>query len=91
MKINISIMIFHVKRIQEIHKDVGYRPLIFIHFNPYSYIDKNNKLISSCWTINKKGICQIHKNKKNKWNNRLNILKNEIQQCINIYFEDILI
>lgn len=41
--------------------------------------------------INKKGICQIYKNKKNKWNNRLNILKNEIQQCIDIHFEDILI
>jgi hypothetical protein len=78
-----------MKRIEEIHKDLGYRPLLFIRFNPDSYIDENNQLISSCWTINKKGICQIDNNKKNEWNNRLNILKNEIQQCIDTNFEDI--
>jgi hypothetical protein len=65
------------KRIMEISQDLGHRPIIFIRFNPDSYKNKKNKLINSCWQINKLGICCI--NKKNEWNNRLKILKQTIE------------
>ena len=69
------------KRLMEISQDLNHRPIIFIRFNPDSYI-KDGIKISSCWTTTeKKGLIKI-KN-INEWNNRLNILKNEIEYWIN--------
>jgi hypothetical protein len=65
------------KRIMELSADVDYRPIVFIRFNPDEYTI-NNKKISSCWNINKKGFCVINHNKINEWNLRLNKLKDEI-------------
>jgi len=67
------------KRIMEISQDLGHRPIIFIRFNPDSYKNKENKLINSCWQINKLGICCINKKYENEWNNRLKILKQTIE------------
>jgi hypothetical protein len=65
------------KRIMEISKDVNHKPIVFIRFNPDKYIDKNNKNIPSCWSINKNtGVLKI--NYVNKWNERLNSLKEQI-------------
>ena len=62
------------KRIMELSQDVGYRPIVFIRFNPDDYELKGEK-ISSCWGINKNGICSIKKSKQKEWNIRLNTLK----------------
>ena len=35
------------KRLMEISKDLGHRPIVFIRFNPDSYIDKDGKKIKS--------------------------------------------
>jgi hypothetical protein len=70
------------KRIMELSKDLYHRPIIFIRFNPDNYF-KNNINISSCWTINKKGICVIKKTKIYEWSERLEILKNQICYWIN--------
>ena len=67
------------KRLMEISKDVGHRPIVFIRFNPDDYINKNNENIKSCWKVNNTGIIQIQKNKLEEWNNRLEILKNQIE------------
>ena len=67
------------KRIMEISQDLGHRPIIFIRFNPDSYKNKENKLVNSCWQINKLGICCINKKYENDWNNRLKILKQTIE------------
>lgn len=90
------------KRIMEISKDVGHRPIVFIRFNPDDYINKNNENIKSCWKINNKGIIQIQKNKLEEWNNRLENLKNQIEywckeenktnkmiEVIQLYFDEI--
>ena len=66
------------KRVMELSQDVGHRPIIFIRFNPDDYQD-NGKKISSCWGNNKQGICLVKKTKKNEWNERLNVLKNNIE------------
>jgi len=64
------------KRIMELSQDVNHRPIIFIRFNPDKY-KTNLGNITSCWKINKNGICGISKQKE--WNERLNTLKNTIE------------
>lgn len=68
------------KRLMEISQDLHHRPIIFIRFNPDTYIDKDGKKIESCWKLNKLGVLKI--SKKVEWNNRLTTLKNEIQKWI---------
>jgi len=71
------------KRIMELSQDVGHRPIVFIRFNPDEYT-KDTKNITSCWGINKKGICVVKKTKKEEWNERLTCLKNIILYWINL-------
>ena len=70
------------KRIMEISQDLDYRPIIFIRFNPDDYMD-NKKNITSCWAINKNGICSIKKSKKKEWLERLTTLEQNIEYWIN--------
>jgi hypothetical protein len=70
------------KRIMELSQDVGFRPVIFIRFNPDKYLDKNGKIIKSCWKLNKKGFSVISDKKHAEWNERLNILKEQIEYWI---------
>ncbi len=70
------------KRTMEIFKDNGYRPIIFIRFNPDGYSIGGNK-IQSCWKLFKNGILSINKTKEIEWNNRLKCLKNQIDYWCN--------
>ena len=70
------------KRLMELSQDLNHRPIIFIRFNPDDYLD-NNKNITSCWGINGNGICVVKKSKKKEWNERLNILKDNVKYWIN--------
>jgi len=65
------------KRLMELSQDFGHRPLIFIRFNPDKYI-ANGKIITSCWGINKRGICTVKKNKKTEWVKRLKTLEDQV-------------
>ena len=72
-------MIHHVKvTIMIISKDLQYRPIIMIRFNPHDYKLENGKK-SSPWTTNKLGICVINKDLEFGWNKRLKILSNTIE------------
>jgi len=71
------------KRLMEISKDVGHRPVIFIRFNPDEYINKDSQIIKSCWKVNNNGIIQVQQNKLTEWNERLEVLKNQIQYWCN--------
>ena len=64
------------KRLMELSQDLGHRPIIFIRFNPDSYI-KDNKKELSCWGINGDGICVIKR--KKEWKERLEKLKDKIE------------
>lgn len=71
------------KRLMEVSRDIGHRPLIFIRFNPDVYFDNKNNKITSCWKPNKQnGVLYIPTNKQNEWNNRLSILKKQIEYWI---------
>jgi hypothetical protein len=71
------------KRLMEISRDIGHRPMIFIRFNPDVYFDNKNNRITSCWKPNKQnGVLSIPKNKQSEWNNRLSILKKQIEYWI---------
>jgi hypothetical protein len=65
------------KRIMELSQDVGHTPIVFIRFNPDDY-EENRTKISSCWGLDKNGICVIKKSKKCEWTQRLNTLKDQI-------------
>jgi len=66
------------KRIMELSQDVNHRPIVFIRFNPDDYKTVLGN-ITSCWGINKNGICTIKKTKEIEWKERLNKLKNTIE------------
>ena len=66
------------KRIMEISKDIGHRPLVFIRFNPDDYINDVRRKISSCWTVNKLGFSVIKRSKRKEWEDRLLALKSQI-------------
>ena len=70
------------KRLMELSQDVGFRPIVFIRFNPDNY-KINDKKITSCWYLNKLGIYQINKKKTNEWNDRLKNLKETIEYWCN--------
>jgi hypothetical protein len=64
------------KRLMEISKDVGHRPIIFIRFNPDKYLIGSLK-VKSCWGLDGTGMCVV-KN-KTEWNKRLDMLAEQIQ------------
>jgi len=70
------------KRIMELSQDLGHRPIIFIRFNPDNY-NNNGINITSCWSLDKNGLCIIKKSKKNEWTERLNTLERQISYWIN--------
>ena len=75
------------KRLMEISQDLGHRPIVFIRFNPDSYINLEGTLIKSCWKLNKFGVMQIMKTKQKEWEERINTLKDQIQYWINNHTE----
>ena len=71
------------KRLMEISRDIGHRPLIFIRFNPDGYIDNKDTKIKTCWVPNKQnGILRVPPNRQKDWNNRLVVLHQQIQYWI---------
>jgi len=70
------------KRVMELSQDLGHRPIIFIRFNPDDYITEEAK-ITSCWGLNKTGICVIKKSKQSEWKHRLTVLKETIENWLN--------
>jgi len=69
------------KRIMELSQDLGHRSIVFIRFNPDDY-KKGGKNISSCWGLDKKGICLVKKSKKDEWTQRLQALEQQIKYWI---------
>ncbi len=71
------------KRIMELFRDFGNRPVVFIRFNPDKYTNEYGKIIQSSFKIHQKSGVPIIKSKK-EWNNRLEELKKEITYNLTI-------
>ena len=67
----------------ELSQDVNHRPIIFIRFNPDEYTD-NDKKVTSCWGINKLGVCAVKNTKTKEWASRLDTLKSQIEYWCNV-------
>jgi hypothetical protein len=65
------------KRIMELSQDVSHRPIVFIRFNPDDYKNEG-KNVTSCWGIDKNGICGVKKSKQKEWEHRLESLETQI-------------
>lgn len=73
-----------VLKMNQLFEDFGFRPIIFIRFNPDTYINKYKNKIGSCFKIDTQtGILIIDPQKKAEWMSRLDELKNKIQYHIN--------
>ena len=70
------------KRLMELSQDLQHRPIVFIRFNPDSYV-KDGITVRSCWKVNKLGLMKIMKTKEQEWEQRINILKEQIDYWIN--------
>ena len=73
-----------IKRINLLFEDLGDRHIVFIRFNPDDYLDKDNKKNTSCWGIDRNGLSSVKKSKKNEWEQRLNTLKNTVDEVLHI-------
>ena len=69
------------KRTMEIFQDFGNRPLVYIRFNPDSYINNENKKVLSSFKIHKTLFVPVIRVKK-EWANRLNVLKETINKWL---------
>ena len=66
------------KRLMEISKDIGHRNLVFLRFNPDTYVNQKNQRVASCWSTNGKGITQVSVKKRAEWASRLETLRNQV-------------
>ncbi len=66
----------------ELSLDVNHRPIVFIRFNPDEYT-QNDVKTTSCWGINKQGLCVVKKTKKKEWKERRVSLEELIKYWIN--------
>jgi hypothetical protein len=67
------------KRIMELSQDVDHKPIVFIRFNPDEYTDANGEDITSCWGVNKLGLCVVKKSKEKEWDARLERLREQVE------------
>jgi len=70
------------KRLMEISRDIGHRPLLFLRFNPDEYLKQNNTKVTTCWRINRQGVMAVAKTKKKEWKQRMDVLFETIQYWI---------
>jgi hypothetical protein len=70
------------KRLMELSQDLQHRPIVFIRFNPDDYTNQEGVIVKSCWKLNKFGVMQIMKTKEKEWEERIDVLKEQIQYWI---------
>ncbi len=74
-----------IQRVNNLFTDLADRPIIFIRFNPDSYINSKNKLIKSCFEYTEdKELPKANKTLQS----RLKKLKKEIEKNINLIPND---
>lgn len=64
----------------ELSKDLGFRPIVFLRFNPDSYINHEEERIASPWKSRTNGLFSVQN--EEEWNRRLNTLKTTIEHWL---------
>ena len=67
----------------ELFQDFGNRPIVFIRFNPDSYVNQDDKKVLSSFKIHKGFGVPVIRDQK-EWANRLNLLKETIEHWLNV-------
>ena len=67
------------KRNMELFQDFNNRPIVFIRFNPDSYVNNQGNKVLSSFKYHKKLDIPVIRNKK-EWKSRLNMLKEIINK-----------
>ena len=67
------------KRLMQISQDVGHRPMVFIRFNPDSYVNQNGVKIRSCWIHTKLGVATVPSTRRKEWDERIQCLMDTIR------------
>jgi len=70
------------KRLMELSRDLGHRPIVFIRFNPDGYVNSTGKKISSCWRLNGHGVMTIMKTRQKEWDTRISTLKDQVRYWV---------
>lgn len=86
-----------LRRINNLFADLAYRPVIFIRFNPDSYINKNKKLIKSCFEYTEdQGLPKANKTLQTRLNKlkkiidvNLNEVPTENITTIKLYYDEL--
>ena len=68
------------KRMMELYQDIGYRPIVFVRFNPDKYVDSEGIAIPSCFQYSKKEGVPLPQ--KKAWKARLNVLTAQILESV---------
>jgi hypothetical protein len=67
------------RRVMEISKDLGHRPVVFIRFNPDAYMGLDGAKVTSPWRQNSVGAITVMKSHQAAWDERLENLCSTIQ------------
>jgi hypothetical protein len=70
------------KRLMQLSQDLQHRPIVFIRFNPDSYMNQAGEAVKSCWRTNGLGVMVVSKKKEKEWEERIYSLKQQIQYWI---------
>lgn len=68
------------KRLMELSRDIGHRPLVFIRFNPDGYKDAAGATVRTCWKLGKDGVVRIAS--AAAWSARLTALLDQIRYWV---------
>jgi hypothetical protein len=66
------------KRLMELSRDIGHRPLVVIRFNPDKYVDAHGVKHTSCFGVDGRGMVCVAKCKRDEWDDRLACLQSTI-------------
>jgi hypothetical protein len=67
------------QRLNELYQDLQFRPIVFIRFNPDSYLNEAGEKLSSCWKAGKDGLLRINPKKAREWKERLCKLLEQVE------------
>ena len=71
-----------IARINNLVEDLNFRQIILIRFNPDDYINRNGEKMKTPWSTGKNSIVKIAPKNKNQWQQRLETLRQEIDNAI---------